>query len=138
MTFARSAVLAAVLAAGCSSKPAEDRAPPAPDPARAAPPAAPVTAPEPARAANAPSARAGLADNLPASFPPDCVEYAALIKKLGACDRLGAARDGLTQAYLDVATAWPGVPADRHAEVAAQCKTQAESLRNAAAATCGW
>jgi hypothetical protein len=30
------------------------------------------------------------------------------------------------------------VPAERRPEIATQCKTQADSLRNAAAATCGW
>jgi hypothetical protein len=122
--------VSAALAAGCSGKPAaDDRAKPAPA-AGSAEPATPV---EPA----APVVRAA-PGTPPSDFPPECVAYADLIEKLQRCDRLGSARDGMTQAYADLRAGWPSVPVDRRAEVAAQCKTQSESLHSAAAATCGW
>jgi hypothetical protein len=165
MTLVRTVVVAWLAAAGCSGRPAEDRAQPAPttQPAEATPSAAPPTAVSPAAVPPAtaspavvptpgpaggtgPAEGAGpagrvngaAARKLPDGFPPDCVAYAALIEKLGQCDQLGTARDGLTQAYRDLASAWPTVPVDQRAQVEAQCKTQAESLHSAAAATCGW
>jgi hypothetical protein len=75
---------------------------------------------------------------VPADFPTECVAYAALIDKLKACDKLGSARDGLMQGYNGLRASWSAVPADQRASIAGQCKTQADSLRSAAAATCGW
>jgi len=124
--------------AGCSTKsdkPDTQAAAP-PPPTAAAPPAQAPAAP----AGDPPPPPAAPADNaaVPADFPPECVVYAALIDKLKACDKLGAARDGLMQGYTGLRAGWAAVPADQRAGVAIQCKTQADSLRNAAAATCGW
>ena len=94
--------------------------------AQAAPTPAPAAAPSPAAA------------GVPNDFPKECADYAALIDKLKACDQIGGARAALVQAYDSVRSAWSMVPAERRAEVAAQCKAQADSLRNAAAATCRW
>ena len=123
-------------AAGCSNKDKPDQVAATPPPTAAAPPA---RSPAPAVAAPAP-APAAPADNapVPADFPPECVVYAALIDKLKACDKIGAAREGLMQGYSGLRAGWAAVPADQRAGVAIQCKTQADSLRNAAAATCGW
>lgn len=119
---------------GCSSKSAEDKpapaAAPAPEATRPAEPPSPV---KPAR-----PAAVGAVANAPPGFPRECVAYAELIDKLKDCDRLGGARDGLTQGYDNVRSAWSMVPAERRSEIAGQCKTQADSLRNAAAAACGW
>lgn len=136
MTLVRFATLAALaaLAAGCSSQPSADRPPPANAPAEQARPAPGVDAAPAPTVDAAPRA----SDAVPPGFPPACVAYAELIDKLRACDRLGGARAGLAQTYLDLEDAWATVPADRRADVAAQCRTQADSLRNAAAATCGW
>ncbi len=136
--FAAYAMFATFVAAGCSSKKPEERkeaVTPAAEPAPAEPvkPAeAPAAAPAPPQAADP------TPGTLPPGFPPECVAYAALIDKLKTCDKIGGAREGLTRAYDSLRTAWIDVPADRAASVAAQCKTQADSLRNAAAATCGW
>jgi drug/metabolite transporter (DMT)-like permease len=51
---------------------------------------------------------------------------------------IGAARGELSRGYRELRDAWPAIPADQRAAVDAQCKAQADSLRNAAAATCGW
>jgi hypothetical protein len=123
-------------AAGCSNKPSEERkeaeARPAdePRPAELARPADPAAVP----------ASAGVAPTtgtIPNDFPKDCVGYAALIDKLKSCDALGGARASLLNAYEGLRTAWASVPADRRDEFARQCAAQAESVRNAAAATCG-
>ena len=130
--------LAMLVATGCSNKPAEHQ-PPAAAAAPPPAPAAPVSAPPVARApAPSPAAAPAAPVGIPADFPRECVAYAALIDKLKACDKLGGARDGLAQGYASLRAAWSAVPQDRRAEVATQCKTQADSLRNAAAATCGW
>jgi hypothetical protein len=122
-------------ASGCSSKPAEERKEPAPGPtAPAAPeaarPAEPAAAPQPAGVAPT-------SGTIPNDFPKDCVGYAALIDKLKGCDQLGGARASLLNAYEGLRSAWATVPADRRDEFARQCATQAESVRNATAATCG-
>jgi hypothetical protein len=136
MKIATLLALALVTGAACSSKaPAERKeavaaAPEEPRPIEPAELAArtptPAAAPSPAAA------------GIPNDFPKECIDYAALIDKLKTCDQIGGARAALTQAYDNVRSAWSMVPADRRAEVAVQCKTQADSLRNAAAATCGW
>jgi hypothetical protein len=121
--------------AACSTKaPAERKeavtaGPDEPRPIEIAQVAAPTPAPAQPAAATA---------GIPNDFPKECAAYAALIDKLKACDQIGGARAALTQAYENVRSAWSMVPADRRDEVATQCKTQADSLRNAAAATCGW
>ena len=121
-------------ASGCSSKPAEERKEPGAaaeesrtEPARTAEPAA-----VPQTAGVAPTT-----GTIPNDFPKECVGYAALIDKLKACDQLGGARASLLNAYESLRSAWATVPADRRDEFARQCGTQAESVRNAAAATCG-
>jgi len=132
------ALLALALAvAACSSK-SEDK-PPTPAAAPAPGSAAPVeTAPaRPARPAAAAVDKSAVA-SAPSDFPAECRAYADLIDKLKDCDKLGGARAGLSQGYDNVRSAWAVVPAERHGEIATQCKTQADSLRNAAAATCGW
>jgi hypothetical protein len=150
MELARFAVLAAaatlaLAATGCSGT-SDDRVQPAARPADDPRPA-PVTSAERASAAEparpAPvrptSTTAGPArDPLPADFPAECAAYAELIEKLKACDRLAGARAGLSQAYFDLRAAWPTVPAERRDDLARQCKVQGDSLRSAAAATCGW
>lgn len=138
MTLARLAVLAA-LAGGCSSKPSQDRAAPATQPAEPAPAPRmrPVGMPAPAVIGPARIGDADAGAAVPSELP-DCVVYAQLIDRLRICDRLGGARDDLTRAYLDLASAWANVPADRRDEVAAQCRTQADTLRSAAGAICGW
>lgn len=131
----RFVALALVALLGCSKAPSE--APPAPTAASdltlvAAPtpsaPSAPTPAPPP------PPVETGV----PADFPPGCVAYAALIEQLKACDKAGDARDGLARGYNELRAAWAMVPPDQRVAVDVQCKTQADSLRNAAAATCGW
>jgi hypothetical protein len=74
----------------------------------------------------------------PADFPADCVAYAALIDRLASCDKIGGARDGLRAGYAAVRSTWAAVPASRRGELGAQCRVQADSLRDAAAATCSW
>lgn len=124
------AVLALPLLA-CSKK--DDKTPAAQPAAETKPaPAEPAAAP-PAETKPAPAAT----PDVSADLPPECTEYAALVEKLKTCDKLGAARTALTQAYDNLRAAWTSVPADRRSEVTSQCKTQAESLRNATAATCG-
>ena len=136
------ALLALALAvAACSSK-SEDK-PPTPAAAPAPGSAAPVeTAParpaRPAAAAAAVAVDKSAVASAPSDFPAECRAYADLIDKLKDCDKLGGARAGLSQGYDNVRSAWAVVPAERHGEIATQCKTQADSLRNAAAATCGW
>jgi hypothetical protein len=129
------AALAAVCLAttGCSSKP--DKQPePQPQPAPVA------VAPAPAPVAVAPVAppQPPQPDTVPADFPPECRDYAALIDKLKLCDKLGGARDGLMVGYNGLRSAWRTIPTDQRAGIAGQCKIQADSLRNAAAATCAW
>jgi len=124
------------LASGCSNKPpAEQHKEAVASPADEPRPAAPASASAPPPPAAADPAHS---TDIPADFPPECVDYAALIGKLRACNKLGQARDGLTQGYESLRSAWPMIPADQRATVGAQCKTQADSLRSAAAATCGW
>jgi hypothetical protein len=139
MTLLR-AVLIVVFGAACSGRSADDRAQPAAAPAEVTRPAAPAAPTAPTGSAGSTNAGAAAADV--AGVPRGCDDYAELIKKLASCDRLGAARDGLAQAYRDLVAAWSAVPADQRAQleaqIEAQCKTQADSLRNAAAATCGW
>src|SRR4029079_10047059 len=122
-------------ASGCSSKPAEERkepttAPGEPAAREAARPAEPAAAPQPAGVEPA-------SGTIPNDFPKDCVGYAALIDKLKGCDKLGGARASLLTAYESLRSAWATVPTERRDEFARQCATQAESVRNAAAATCG-
>ena len=122
-------------ASGCSSKPAEDRKEPAAaatDEAKASP----ARSAEPAAAAQ-PAGVAPTTGTIPNDFPKECLGYAALIDKLKGCDQLGGARASLLDAYESLRSAWATVPADRRDEFARQCGTQAESVRNAAAATCG-
>ena len=75
---------------------------------------------------------------LPANFPSECVSYAAMMDKLKACDKLGGARDGLMAGYQSLRSAWSQVPAEQRGAIGSQCRIQADSLRNAVAATCGW
>jgi len=131
----------ALLASGIASGACSDKAPAQRKEAVAAAPEDPPPI-EPAQLV-APGAAPAAVQNQPAAgipndFPPECTTYAALIDKLKTCDQIGGARAALTQAYDNVRSAWSIVPAERRAEVAVQCKTQADSLRNAAAATCGW
>ena len=122
-------------ATGCSSKPADERKEPAPAAAEA-PAAEPARSAEPAAAAQ-PAGVAPVTGAIPNDFPKECVGYAALIDKLKGCDQLGGARASLLNAYESLRSAWATIPADRRDEFARQCGTQAESVRNAAAATCG-
>jgi uncharacterized membrane protein YdfJ with MMPL/SSD domain len=126
--------LALIALAGCSKK--SDNKPAATAPAGDQPAAEGSAAP-PAAAPAAPANPAPSADTS-ADLPSECTDYAALVDKLKTCDKLGAARAALTQAYENLRTAWGTTPPERRGEITAQCKTQAESLRNAAAATCGW
>jgi len=124
------------LGTACSSKAPEERkdtVASAPDESRKAEPARPAAAPRAAVPAAHPATGA-----TPADFPKECAGYAALIDRLKTCDQAGGARAGLIQAYESLRSSWMTVPADRRDEVARQCNTQAESLRNAVAATCGW
>jgi hypothetical protein len=122
--------------AGCSNKPSEERneavTRPADEPIPAAParPTVPATTP-------APAGVTPTTGTIPNDFPKDCVGYAALIDKLRTCDQLGGARASLLNAFEGLRSAWSTVPADRREEFARQCAAQAESVRNAAAATCG-
>ena len=120
---------------GCSSKPDKQPEPQA-QPAPVA--VAPAAAPAPVAAARVAAAEPPPSDTVPADFPPECRDYAALIDKLKACDKLGGARDGLMVGYNGLRSAWRTIPSDQRAGIAGQCKTQADSLRNATAATCEW
>ena len=122
-------------ASGCSSKPAEERKEPATEPAEQ-PRAEPARAAEPA-AVPQPAGVATTSGTIPNDFPKDCVGYATLIDKLKTCDQLGGARASLLNAYESLRSAWATVPTERRDEFARQCAAQAESVRNAAAATCG-
>jgi hypothetical protein len=123
----------AIAAASCS-----DKQPDTPLKIAATQPApVPVPVPAPAPAPPAPPPETS-STTLPAEFPSECVSYAALIDKLKACDKLGGARDGLMAGYNGLRSAWSTIPADQRGGIAGQCRTQEESLRNAAAATCGW
>ena len=127
----------AIATAGCSDrqpdKPPEMAATrPAPAPA---PAPAPSAATQPPRTSSPPETSSA---TLPADFPAACVSYAALIDRLKACDKLGGARDGLMVGYNGLRSAWSTIPTDQRDSFASQCKTQEDSLRNAAAATCGW
>jgi hypothetical protein len=128
------ALAVAALVTACSSKPADDR--PAVIAAAAPAAAPPAAAPGPAAAQVALAAPA--AAGVPADFPADCVAYAALIDRLASCDKIGGARDGLRAGYAAVRSTWAAVPASRRGELGAQCRVQADSLRDAAAATCSW
>jgi len=132
----RSVAFALVVLFGCAKQPAEAR----PEPAAASAPA-PVTEPTPSppTVAAAPTPVPAVVDtSVPSNFPPACVAYAALVEKLQACDKAGAARDGLSRGYHELRAAWPMVQPDQRAALELQCKAQADSLRDAAAATCGW
>jgi hypothetical protein len=121
--------------AGCSNKAADERKEAVTRPADEARPAGPARPTEPAT-----TAAAGVAPTtgtIPNDFPKECVGYAALIDKLRTCDQLGGARASLLNAYEGLRSAWSTVPSDRREEFARQCATQAESVRNAAAAACG-
>lgn len=122
-------------ASGCSSKPAEERKEPAP--AAAEPKGEPARPAEPPAAAPQPAGVVPTTGTIPNDFPKECVGYAALIDKLKGCDQLGAARASLLNAYEGLRSAWATVPTERRDEFARQCGMQAESVRNAAAATCG-
>lgn len=128
--------IAITLGTACSSKPDKAQEPP---PAIAesppTPPAAtPPVAPAPSAAPTAPPPTAP--SSIPSDFPRDCVEYANLIDKLKACDKLGGARDGLTASYDSLRASWDSIPVAQRAALNDQCKTQADSLRNVTAATC--
>ena len=123
-------------AVGCSNKASEERKEAETKPADQPGPAEPIRPAEPATA----PATAGVSPTtgtIPNDFPKDCVGYAALIDKLKGCDKLGGARASLLNAYEGLRSAWATVPADRRDEFARQCAAQAESVRNATAATCG-
>jgi hypothetical protein len=122
-------------ASGCSSKPAEERKEPAAAPAE--PPTADPTRPTEPATAPQPAGVVPTSGTIPNDFPKDCVGYAALIDRLRTCDQLGGARASLLNAYESLRSAWATVPTERRDEFARQCATQAESVRNAAAATCG-
>ncbi len=131
----RLTALALIATLGCSKPPAEAR----PEPTAAAGPtatAAEAVAP-PVATPSAPVAGAP-ATGLPADFPPACIAYAALIEKLKACDKVGEGRDGLTRGYDELRSTWTAATADQRGAFDAQCKIQADSLRDAAAATCSW
>lgn len=138
VTWGVASVAAAIAfaAAGCSDTPPEKSpervairpAVPAPATLPAPPPTTPAT----------PAAPETSSTTLPADFPNECVRYAALIDRLKTCDKLGGARDGLLMGYNGLRSAWSTIPADQRTSFASQCQTQADSLRNAAAATCGW
>jgi hypothetical protein len=125
------------LIAGCSKKSDNNKPAAAPAASEQTPATPPAAAGSSAPTAPAAPATPPSADTS-ADLPSECTEYAALIDKLKTCDKLGAARAALTQAYENLHTAWGTTPPDRRGEITAQCKTQAESLRNAVAATCGW
>lgn len=128
-----STALAIALTLGCSSKPEPPPVPSSAEPAAAAPVALPPATPSPARPpAEAPVAASGP----PSDFPPECADYANLVDKVKACAKLGDARDALTAGYASLRETWLALPAARRAPLTEQCKVQAESLRNATAATC--
>jgi hypothetical protein len=101
----------------------------APVVAAAPAPVAPPPTPAPVETSNA---------TLPADFPSECVSYAAMMDKLKACDKLGGARDGLMAGFQSLRSAWSQVPVEQRGAIGSQCRVQADSLRNAVAATCGW
>lgn len=132
--------LACALAALACSHPRTDdrRAAPPPPPAIDPGPERPLP-PTPPPPLPPPGARTADTDRAPPiDFPADCVTYAGLIDRLGACDRARGARDELVSAYAALRAAWPTVPIPRRGAVAAQCRSQADGLRTAAAAACGW
>lgn len=127
-------LVAVIALAGCSSKKrAPAPAPETPEPTEVAS-AAPVAA-QPAPRPASPLPQVALAAS---DFPVECKAYAELVDRLKSCDALGSARDGMTRAYNELRAGWPDVPPPQRATVAAQCKSQADSLRNAVAATCKW
>jgi hypothetical protein len=76
-----------------------------------------------------------------AAAPAECTDYKALVDKLASCDKLPAAqRDSLKAAFDTAAKDWGTPPADDAAKkaLADRCKAGAESVKTAAAKTCGW
>lgn len=131
------AIAAALGLAACSSKQPDPTPAPAP-PAQTAQPAPAPPTPVPLPPQPTPPPAAAVTDTLPADFPPECRDYAALIDRVKACDKLGGARDGLQQGYISLRQSWSQLTPDARAAMGGQCKTQADSIRNAAAATCSW
>jgi len=129
--------LALGAAFGCSN-PRSD-APPAPAPVAAAEPdpgpapAAITPAPVPA-----PTMVTAADTSVPANFPRECMLYAQLIQRLGTCDKIGGGREGLVRGFEELRMTWPSVAVAQRAAFEAQCKAQADGLRNAVAATCSW
>lgn len=131
----RSLAFALVVLLGCSKKPSEAR----PEPVATAPTQlADPAPPPPVVAAPTPAPVVVAETGVPADFPPSCVAYAALIEKLQGCDKVGPVRDSLARGYHELRAAWPSVQPAQRPAIDAQCKTQADSLRDATAATCAW
>jgi hypothetical protein len=78
-------------------------------------------------------------DETKPELPAECAEYKAMIDKLATCDKMPKeSRDSLKQAFDAAAPTWANVTPETKATVAESCKKAADSLKSAAATTCGW
>lgn len=76
------------------------------------------------------------ADPAAADLPAECKDYQAAIEKAAGCEKLGAQRDALKQAFEAARGAWAKIdPATRQA-VADGCKTAALQVQTALTAAC--
>lgn len=91
-----------------------------------------------------PMQRSALESNLEAAddkqrarLPTECVVYEQLAGKLATCDKLPqTTRDAMKQAFETSKATWPGNT--NKVALGAICQAAAASLKQAAAAACGW
>jgi hypothetical protein len=127
------ACLAALAACGCGSKSSEPA--PAPGSASAQPPPRepdPGAAPSPAPLPEPGPASGGL--------PAACEDYRRTVARLAGCgDALPqATRDNLRAHFERQWTGWEKLPEPERRALEAICRDQAEIVKAAAAAACGW
>lgn len=136
------ATLLALSAAACSnSKPDERKEAPATKTIGETPyvdPTKPVEQPEPAPEGSAAGSATTMAPPPGADLPQECQDYKAMVDKMNACEKFGAQKAKLAEAFAASWTAWEKLPADGKAKLAAECKQSAATIQSVGAAACQW
>lgn len=96
--------------------------------------------PDPGPGTGAGTGAGTAATNLPAGLPAECTEYAAVVEKLAACDKLPpATRDMLKTGFDTTAKAWADFdkqPEPARKAMADGCKQGTETVKKAVGTTC--
>jgi hypothetical protein len=134
-TLLAALAMTTTLAGGCGSKKNQERK----DDTTAT---KPIDETKPSTTETTPTAKPGDTTTTPPAapstdFPAECTAYKVMVDKLAECQKLATeTRDNLKNAFQQSWTVWEKTP-DKKTIVEA-CKAGTETVRAAAATTCGW